>query len=362
MRFIRLALDWFFSEKPYLGMFFFILIYFAVMAWMENLLPHEFEPLTESSSVQTLENVMEARQQDEAFLARRFEEKPYLKWLSDVFMSGITLGILIGSVLNVFLIKKTIQKKPWLEAAHTAPAVSWGMNEIFKAVILFVFAGVGLNLFFMVMDAVRLQPSDSNFLLILHTSLTDVFIAGLIIYFVTRARHTVARAFGLPPHVNAAKECWVGVQAYFAVIPSFLMMMLLLVVVTNFFHWSPDPHPLVGIFIEEETKAPWLVTYSWVLACFIGPVIEEVFFRGFVYPVFKKHWGIRWGMVLSAAFFALIHGNWFAFFPVFFLGMVLCYLYERRGSLISCISLHVLHNCIFVTYFFLTKAILGGAV
>ena len=62
---------------------------------------------------------------------------------------------------------------------------------------------------------------------------------------------------------------------------------------------------------------------------------------------------------LSAAFFASIHHSGFVFWPIFVLGIALAYLYEKRRSLIASITLHVVHNTLFIAYFFLVKQMLG---
>jgi membrane protease YdiL (CAAX protease family) len=119
--------------------------------------------------------------------------------------------------------------------------------------------------------------------------------------------------------------------------------------------YRPPGHPLVEIFLTEEQRAPWLIYYSIFLAVCVGPVVEEIVFRGFCYPIFKKRFGVPAGMIMSAGLFAWIHENSFAFWPIFVLGLVLAYLYEKRKSLIAPITLHVVHNGIFLAYFFLAK-------
>ena len=37
-----------------------------------------------------------------------------------------------------------------------------------------------------------------------------------------------------------------------------------------------------------------------IMAVTLGPAVEELFFRGFLYPVLAKRWGIGWGVFLSA--------------------------------------------------------------
>jgi len=124
--------------------------------------------------------------------------------------------------------------------------------------------------------------------------------------------------------------------------------------------YEPPPHPLVEVFLAEE-RSPGTIAYSLFLACVAGPLFEEIFFRGFCYPAFKKRWGTGWALVLSAAFFSAIHQNLFAFLPVFILGLGLGYLYEKRGTLVPSIALHVIHNTVFIAYFFLAKEVLMRA-
>ena len=103
---------------------------------------------------------------------------------------------------------------------------------------------------------------------------------------------------------------------------------------------------------------PLLIYYSLFLAALFGPIFEEIFFRGFCYPILKRRIGVPLSMVTTAAFFALIHENSFAFLTIFVLGLGLVYLYEKRGSLVAPLTMHITHNVVFLSYFFFTKEIL----
>ena len=133
--------------------------------------------------------------------------------------------------------------------------------------------------------------------------------------------------------------------------------MIVLGVIVQFFQYEPPPHPLVDVFVVEDGRSHLVMYLSIVLACIVGPFIEEVFFRGFCYRAFRSKSGVRWAMVISAAFFAFIHTSSFAFLPIFFLGLVLAYMYEKRGSLIPSITIHILHNTFFIGYFFVLKRV-----
>jgi uncharacterized protein len=44
-----------------------------------------------------------------------------------------------------------------------------------------------------------------------------------------------------------------------------------------------------------------------IIAVSIGPLMEELFFRGFFYPVVARRWGVGWGIFLTSLPFALMH-------------------------------------------------------
>jgi CAAX protease family protein len=44
-----------------------------------------------------------------------------------------------------------------------------------------------------------------------------------------------------------------------------------------------------------------------VIAVSVGPLVEELFFRGFFYPVLARRWGAGWGIFLTALPFAVMH-------------------------------------------------------
>jgi uncharacterized protein len=44
-----------------------------------------------------------------------------------------------------------------------------------------------------------------------------------------------------------------------------------------------------------------------IIAVTLGPLMEELFFRGFLYPVLARRMGVAWGIVLTALPFGLMH-------------------------------------------------------
>jgi membrane protease YdiL (CAAX protease family) len=75
-------------------------------------------------------------------------------------------------------------------------------------------------------------------------------------------------------------------------------------------------------------------------------VVEEIFFRGMLYPAIKQAGFPRlaiWGVSLL---FALVHFNLVSFIPLFVLAILLTALYEYTDNLLAPISAHALFNAL----------------
>lgn len=84
--------------------------------------------------------------------------------------------------------------------------------------------------------------------------------------------------------------------------------------------------------------------YFAIVAIFFAPFVEEVVFRGILYPTIKQQ-GFKqiafWG---TSFLFALTHFNAMTFVPLAFFGVVLVLLYETTQNLFAPILAHALFN------------------
>ncbi len=85
-----------------------------------------------------------------------------------------------------------------------------------------------------------------------------------------------------------------------------------------------------------------LIVVSLVL---LAPIVEEVFFRGFLLRRFATKWSLGTGVVTASILFALLHANWIGAFCA---GVVLSLLYFRSGSLWVPIAVHSVNNLLAV--------------
>lgn len=90
----------------------------------------------------------------------------------------------------------------------------------------------------------------------------------------------------------------------------------------------------------------WAVYGSFVTSVLIAPIIEETLFRGLLFGSLMNKFSAVWAAILSSAVFAIMHGQLNVMIYTFCLGLILCWLYKRSGSIFPGILLHLLNNAI----------------
>jgi len=91
---------------------------------------------------------------------------------------------------------------------------------------------------------------------------------------------------------------------------------------------------------------------TWMLSIFgvtVAPMMEELFFRGFLYPALARPLGITASVLITSALFALIHSSqlasaWAPLLLLFLVGIVLTIVRVRTGSVVPGFLLHAAYN------------------
>ncbi len=88
-----------------------------------------------------------------------------------------------------------------------------------------------------------------------------------------------------------------------------------------------------------------LATWKLLFLVALSPAIwEEFVFRGIFLGMLRKLVSVRNAILISSAFFALIHLSVFRFVPTFLLGVVMATLVWRSRSLLPAVLLHFVYN------------------
>ncbi len=102
----------------------------------------------------------------------------------------------------------------------------------------------------------------------------------------------------------------------------------------------PMPEFLVKIF-EESIK---INVWGYLSVGILAPVTEELLFRKVMLPGLVKNYGVKKGIIWSAAFFAIFHMNPWQGVSAFLIGIFLAWVYLRTENIWLCIFLHWFNN------------------
>jgi membrane protease YdiL (CAAX protease family) len=103
-----------------------------------------------------------------------------------------------------------------------------------------------------------------------------------------------------------------------------------------------NPQKIVEDLGADQNTA--LLVAGAVAVIVVAPIAEEFFFRGFLFRVLRLRMGFWLAAVSDGILFGLVHGS-FVIVPILaVLGIALCWVYERTGSLFPCIAIHALNN------------------
>ncbi len=176
---------------------------------------------------------------------------------------------------------------------------------------------------------------------------SSALLAGLACVFLA-ARTFEKRAAGfLFGDGRVAGHALLGLLALLAAFPLCFGAMELSSLVIYFF--NPDytlPQHDVLVLLDQPDLPGWVPGALWLCAVVIAPVAEELFFRGVCQTALNHVFRRRWlSTVLVGSAFGLAHLQQpHVVAPLIVLGVILGYVYERTGSLVAPITLHLLFN------------------
>lgn len=104
------------------------------------------------------------------------------------------------------------------------------------------------------------------------------------------------------------------------------------------YHLGINPTAWLPVRVPREVPA---LMALFIVGGLIGPVAEEVFFRGILYGYLRR-WGVIPAMAVSTAGFVMLHSS--AGFTQIAGGILFAAAYETSGRLMTSITIHVAGN------------------
>lgn len=125
-----------------------------------------------------------------------------------------------------------------------------------------------------------------------------------------------------------------------------LISQIILAIIMFFAGSSSEAEEAVRTISLSADNAPlWVNILINLYACIIGPVFEELIFRGVLLEALRKY-GNAFGIIASSIMFGLAHANYVQFIPAMVIGMVWAFTVIKTGSLIPTVTLHIINNTV----------------
>ena len=208
-----------------------------------------------------------------------------------------------------------------------AYSVPWSAFDTWLGVGLLALINVGLlvGVFFFQKEAQQLAQGAGIVLAEL------VYLLPVLIIFAWRHIPFKYLGFGKFDSMTMGMGCGLLIASYVVILLHNLLLMAL--------GMDTQGQSILKAIAELESPV-WLFLVSVVVA----PLVEEIFFRGFLFQGFRQRYGWIPAILLSSGIFAAAHLDPLSFIPTFVLGAALAYVYHRSNSLWPAIILHFLNN------------------
>ena len=206
----------------------------------------------------------------------------------------------------------------------------------------FVFGGVAAAIFLRgqhgpVTRAMEDALAKNAFFVVSTQLLTYLAIVGFMAFLVwTRHRMSLSRAiqWNLPGRRLAINALMIG--AALAVVSDIGEVV--------FHRWIPDSLPITEYF-KDRPSALLLASFGILVA----PLMEELLFRGFLYPALARWTGSFVSILVTASAFTLLHGaqlgySWAPLLLIFIVGMALTVTRVVTRSVATGVIVHMTYN------------------
>lgn len=236
------------------------------------------------------------------------------------------------------------------------PLLRWSFAELAR--ITFLAVAVALLLPFVHLAIVAYLPSwklDANVWIPVAMLVLDLFVIVAVLTFAVGKSPSRWAMLGQSQR-RLSDSVKIGLRSYVTLFPWLIFLLMIISEVARALGFQPPLEPIHRLLFLEHRAGVLLVTA--LLACLIGPVAEEFFFRGVVYAAIRSRAPRSVAMLISGGLFAATHTNLMGFLPIGALGCLLAYLYERTGTLTASIVVHVFHNSLLLAFTMLFRHLL----
>lgn len=231
---------------------------------------------------------------------------------------------------------------------NASPQDIWKNPVAIICAVLVVFFGAQLGAALLVMPLLQFIPSDNlQTLAYIAANLCFTFVL------LTGARQMFKFSWKT---IGIAKPT---VKGMLLVLPAFILYFLLSALLT---YLASTFIPGFNLDQAQDVGFKDLASNADLLAAFLSlvvltPIFEEIIFRGLLFKGLRRRYTFWIAAIASSLLFAAAHMQWNVAVDTFALGLILCYLTEKSGSIVPSILLHSLKNCLAFVLLFMHQLV-----
>jgi membrane protease YdiL (CAAX protease family) len=218
--------------------------------------------------------------------------------------------------------------------------VAFALLVILTTVVVAGFRATGVS-----MTQIKQSITEQGLVSIIAMTLLSV---SLLVYLAAqirlRFRSPVWRTLGWRPlHTGQVPRR----TAYLGLIASGFLLSFLVAGASSLFKTKTNM-PIEQFFQDRHTAVLLLI-----MSVTLAPLLEETVFRGYIYPVAARSFGVPLGILFTGAIFGLLHSsqlgnNWPQVGLLVLVGIIFTYVRAKSGTVIASYILHVSYNSFIV--------------
>jgi membrane protease YdiL (CAAX protease family) len=207
-----------------------------------------------------------------------------------------------------------------------------------------VFAAFGLN-----PAKIRASPSETGLFTIVHQALLFLLLLG---YLTAQIRASFGAPFWRTIGWRAFERSRIPRALHYFGFLAGGFLLSAAVQAASIAFGNKTRVPMQALFQDRRSAILLLL-----MAVFVAPVVEETIFRGYIYPVVARSWGMVAGVLSTGILFGLLHtpqlwGGWVQIALLVVVGIVFTYARAISRTVLASYLLHVSYN-FFVSFAFL---------
>ena len=240
----------------------------------------------------------------------------------------------------------------------------WNLKDIFKVFLLYLLMMLaGIPVFIKVVKQVfglDLVETFGQNTILLSLSLVVNIVTCLYIFNIVRTGYGLpVVSLGLTIR-NWKSDVKTGLKHYLIVLPVIIASGFIVDFVLRAFGIEPEQQDIINNLLSEDSLG--VLAFMVFFGMLAAPIVEELLFRGFLQSAVRITCDRLQTILISGFVFALIHWNAHVFLQIFVLGLMLAYLFEKTGSLVAPITVHICHNTITLAFLISYKHFLKSHV